>query len=98
MADQEERLVTLRGPGEGKSYKQAFWEEWVNKQIVIQTKSRVIITGTVARFENHFLRLINAEIKGIKNLARVRTLMVDRDHIGHFHEPVELEPMTEPAP
>lgn len=86
-----EQPVTLRGPGEGKSFKQRFWSEWIGKQIVLQCKGRAIIIGTLRSFENGFLRIEDAEIKGIKNLAKVRTLMVDRDHVGHFHEPGEVE-------
>lgn len=89
-----ERPVMLRGPGEGKSFKQRFWSEWIGKQIVLQCKGRTIVIGTLRSFENGFLRIEDAEIKGVKNLARVRTLMVDRDHVGHFHEPSEVEKLN----
>lgn len=90
-----EKPIMLRGPGEGKSFKQRFWGEWVGKQIVLQCKGRAIIIGTLRAFENGFLRIEDAQIKGVRNLARVRTLMVDRDHVGHFHEPGEIETLDE---
>lgn len=85
--------VELRDPQNAQSYRQKFWGEWADKRVVIQTKGNrpCIIKGTFRSFENKFLRIEDVEIIGIKNLARVRTLMVDRDHIGHFHEPGEVE-------
>lgn len=69
-----------------------FWAKWIGKEIVIQTKGRIIITGVVREFREKFLILDKPLIKGIKKNVRPTEVMVDRMQIGHFHEVCEMEP------
>lgn len=91
VEQQPKKPLVLNDPTDGRSFKEKFWEEWIDKPIVIQTKGRALIFGIFKRFESGFLRIEEAEIRGVKNLAHVHTLMVNREHIGHFHEPATLE-------
>ena len=79
---------SLKIPREGKP---DFWAKWIGKEIVIQTKGRIIITGVVREFREKFLILDKPVIKGIKKNVRPTEVMVDRMQIGHFHEKCEME-------
>jgi hypothetical protein len=85
VAEKEVLAVTRpRNPG--------FWEKWAGKQIVIQTKGRIIITGTFRESREGFVILDSPTIKGIKKTVRPTEVMVDRHQIGHFHEVCASEP------
>lgn len=69
-----------------------FWAKFAGKEIVIQTKGRVIITGTFRESREGFVILDNPTIKGVKKNVRPSEVMVDRHQIGHFHEVCLAEP------
>ena len=68
-----------------------FWDQWLGKTMVIQTKGKAIVKGKFTEFRNTFLRIEDAEIVGARYTARPTVVMVDRNFISHFHEECPVE-------
>jgi hypothetical protein len=86
MAAAEQEILKIerkRTPG--------FWDKWAGKEIVIQTKGRMIITGIFRESREGFVILDKPVIKGVKKNVRPTEVMVDRHQIGHFHEVCPVE-------
>lgn len=86
------RMTTIQEAPQGKP--SSFWDEWIGKRIVIQTKGKAIITGKFKQFRNTFLFLEDAEIVGTRKVAKPGNVQVDRNFISHFHEECVLEDKT----
>lgn len=77
---------------ETKTTRPNFWDKFLGKRIVIQTRGRLIITGTFREYApNHFLVLDQPVIKGSRT-AKPPEVYVALAQVGHFHEECELEP------
>ena len=68
-----------------------FWERWIGKRMVFQTKGRTIITGTLKEFRNTFLFIENAQVTGLKKRVNPNLVALDRNFISHFHEECLVE-------
>ncbi len=80
---------------EPKPRHSSFWEQWTGKRMVIQTKGKAIITGTLKEFRNNFLFLEGATVTGLKRRVNPNLVMVDRDFLSHFHEECEIEQVSD---
>lgn len=68
-----------------------YWQRWVGKSMVFQTKSKTIIAGTLKEFRNCFLAIENAKVIGVNKVAHAPLVMLDRNFISHFHEECPVE-------
>lgn len=70
----------------------SFWDRFLGKRIVIQTRGRAIITGIYRECTpDHFLALEQAVIKGTRTV-KPPEVYVAIGNVGHIHEECELEP------
>lgn len=76
---------------EPKPLRAGYWDQWIGKQMVFQTKGRATITGVLKEFRNMFLAVESATITGTRFTAKPKVVLVDRNYISHFHEVCELE-------
>lgn len=86
VAPTPERMIA-----EAKPRPSGFWERWVGKQMVFQTKGKAIITGTFKEFRNSFLFIENATVTGLKRRVNPSLVVLDRNFISHFHEQCPVE-------
>ena len=79
MATAEQAVEKRRNP--------SFWDAFIGKRIVVQTKGPVIITGRfVTKTKNDFIVLEEPTITGRQVRTAPPQVFIDRSHIGHFHE------------
>jgi predicted ATPase len=90
MAEGTEQTTIQRVQEQPEGKPAHFWDQWIGKQIVIQTKGKTLIKGTFKEFRNTFLFLENTTIIGVKKVAHPKAAMVDRNFISHFHEECEV--------
>lgn len=67
------------------------WSPLINKQIVIQQKGGIVITGTFIGHRDNFFVLENATVVGRQQKARPSRLLVDRMSVAHMHEECPIE-------
>jgi hypothetical protein len=71
-----------------------FWDRFIGKQMVFQTKGHVLITGTLKEFRNMFLLIEASSVTGKKYTVKPREVLLDRNYISHFHEQCETEEIS----
>ena len=76
---------------EPKPVKSGFWDQWVGKQMVFQTKGHAIVTGTFREFRNSFLFIEGATVTGAKKVVKPSLVVLDRNFLSHFHEVCPVE-------
>lgn len=93
MATAEQEVVEKKPKtvSEPKPLPSGYWDKWIGKQMVFQTKSHALITGTLKEFRNMFLLIEQPRITGNKYAAKPKEVLLDRNFISHFHEVCELE-------
>jgi hypothetical protein len=85
-AEIKESIITEPSPLHSK-----FWDKWIGKEIVIQTKGKALVVGVFKEFRNTFLVIEQASVTGTQKRVRPPVVLVDRNYISHFHEKVEVE-------
>jgi len=80
---------------ESKPKPSGYWDKWIGKQMVFQTKGHTLITGTLKEFRNMFLLIEVAQVTGKKYTVKPKEVMLDRNYISHFHEQCDVEEIEE---
>jgi hypothetical protein len=73
----------------------AVWSPLVDKQIVIQQKGGIIITGKFIGQRDGFFVLANAIVKGRSLKASPERILVERVSVAHMHEECPMERVGE---
>lgn len=92
-----EQQVTEKKPvivAESGPKHSGFWDRFIGKQMVFQTKGHVLITGTLKEFRNTFLVIDAAQVTGKKYTVKPKEILLDRNYISHFHEQCEVEEVS----
>jgi len=76
---------------EGTPLMSGFWDKWIGKEMVFQTKGTATIIGTFQGFRNLFLIIEPATVIGARYRVKPGEVLLDRNYISHFHEKVEVE-------
>lgn len=94
MATAEQQIVEQKPiiVTESKPLHSSYWDKWIGKRMVFQTKSFTVISGTLKEFRNTFLCITDAQVSGTKHTAKPKEVMLDRNFISHFHEECEVGP------
>lgn len=76
---------------EGTPVLSSFWDKWIGKEMVFQTKGAALIIGTFQGFRNLFLIVEPATVIGARFRVKPGEVLIDRNYISHFHEKTEVE-------
>jgi hypothetical protein len=68
-----------------------FWDRWIGKEMVFQTKGSTMIIGIFRGFRNLFLIVESATVIGARFRVKPGEVLIDRNYISHFHEKAEVE-------
>ena len=94
--DKEKKNKERKNKRVQKAWNSIEFEPLINKTVVVVLKNGSIVEGKLTRESAYNIVLENATIRGLKHVAKVEYLIINKTNVALIHTPpTSLEPVSE---